>query len=284
MKIILSRKGFDSTAGGIANLVLPDGRLIVFPIPDQNGRVSYNELPSGVDGYDTMYDLLQGLGCTSVITGTDRAHLDPDLIPDSIPRDPKWRGVFGQSESSLSHLINNAVGEGALFLFFAWFKNVEWIGDKLRYSGIADDRHIIYGYLHVERVFETSAPIPDDYNWIKYHPHFALPDRKRNSVFVAANKLQVGGKDYPGFHFFEKEIAMRRLTDKPGQRSIWRLPGLLDPKNGRTALTYHSDPSVWTTDGNEVLLKSVGRGQEFVFDTAMDPEAVEWLQSIMQDS
>src|SRR5437763_11628659 len=42
-KIILSRKGFDSAAGGCASPVLPDGRLVSFPIPDDEG-VPYGDL------------------------------------------------------------------------------------------------------------------------------------------------------------------------------------------------------------------------------------------------
>lgn len=32
MKVILSRKGFDSTYGGYPSLILPDGELISLPI------------------------------------------------------------------------------------------------------------------------------------------------------------------------------------------------------------------------------------------------------------
>ena len=33
MKLIFSRKGFDSSAGGIPSPILPDGRMISLPIP-----------------------------------------------------------------------------------------------------------------------------------------------------------------------------------------------------------------------------------------------------------
>ncbi len=38
MRIILSRKGFDSGSGGVPNPILPDGRLVPLPIPDQGSR------------------------------------------------------------------------------------------------------------------------------------------------------------------------------------------------------------------------------------------------------
>lgn len=34
MKIILSRKGFDSSAGGVASPILPGGEMISLPIPE----------------------------------------------------------------------------------------------------------------------------------------------------------------------------------------------------------------------------------------------------------
>ncbi len=37
MKVILSRKGMDSTSGGIASPILPDGTLLSLPIPDKMG-------------------------------------------------------------------------------------------------------------------------------------------------------------------------------------------------------------------------------------------------------
>jgi len=42
MKIILSRKGFDSKNGGIASPILPDGALLSLPIPDPYWMVHWN--------------------------------------------------------------------------------------------------------------------------------------------------------------------------------------------------------------------------------------------------
>lgn len=40
MKVSFSRKGFDSENGGQPNAILPDGTLLVFPIPDEE---DYNQ-------------------------------------------------------------------------------------------------------------------------------------------------------------------------------------------------------------------------------------------------
>ncbi|MBO4456467.1 MAG: hypothetical protein J5802_01965 [Butyrivibrio sp.] len=38
MKIILSRKGFDSTNGGCASPIMPDGTLLSMPIPSDESN------------------------------------------------------------------------------------------------------------------------------------------------------------------------------------------------------------------------------------------------------
>jgi hypothetical protein len=44
MKIILSRKGFDSGSGGCPSPIFPDGSLMSLPIPDKQSKISYNEI------------------------------------------------------------------------------------------------------------------------------------------------------------------------------------------------------------------------------------------------
>ena len=44
MKVILSRKGMDSEAGGIPSPILPDGTLLSLPIPDNTSGQKYSEL------------------------------------------------------------------------------------------------------------------------------------------------------------------------------------------------------------------------------------------------
>ena len=44
MKIILSRKGFDSSNGGIPSPILPDGTLLSLPIPAKLDTISFDDL------------------------------------------------------------------------------------------------------------------------------------------------------------------------------------------------------------------------------------------------
>ena len=43
MKIILSRKGFDSANGGIVSPIFENGTMLTFPIPS-NDKETYNDL------------------------------------------------------------------------------------------------------------------------------------------------------------------------------------------------------------------------------------------------
>lgn len=44
MKVVLSRKGMDSRAGGIPSPILPDGTLLSLPIPNEKSGVPYGDL------------------------------------------------------------------------------------------------------------------------------------------------------------------------------------------------------------------------------------------------
>ena len=119
MKIVLSRKGFDSSAGGVPSPILPDGRLVSLPIPDRYSQITYQQLTrGGVNLGDHVEDLAGK-------SRAHRAHLDPDLIADTLPRARGWRPLFGQVGTSQSHLENHGVGPGDIFLFFGLFRKVE---------------------------------------------------------------------------------------------------------------------------------------------------------------
>lgn len=70
MKVILSRKGFDSTSGGLCNPILPDGTLLSMPIPGESKySVYYTDLSYNVKDLEgnihkiSYEDILLQLGC-----------------------------------------------------------------------------------------------------------------------------------------------------------------------------------------------------------------------------
>ncbi|MBA3801209.1 MAG: hypothetical protein H0X18_19410 [Geodermatophilaceae bacterium] len=44
MKLILSRKGFDSAAGGCPSPILEDGSMLSLPIPDRTSPIRYRDI------------------------------------------------------------------------------------------------------------------------------------------------------------------------------------------------------------------------------------------------
>src|SRR5947208_1378868 len=78
MRIILSRKGFDSSLGGLPSPVLPNGELVSLPIPEINSkkrRFPYSLLRFGQCTLDEILGRLSP-GRTPI---PEYAHLDPDI-------------------------------------------------------------------------------------------------------------------------------------------------------------------------------------------------------------
>src|SRR5947207_4995331 len=129
MKLILSRKGFDSGYGRMPSPILPDGRLVSLPIPSKSDRFTLADINvSNLDLDQLLSDLSQGAHSPRTII-----HLDPDLDRAAVSRLPGWRPALGQSGAAQSHLRDKEIGVGDLFLFFGWFRQVENHAGAWRY-------------------------------------------------------------------------------------------------------------------------------------------------------
>lgn len=143
MKVILSRKGFDSTAGGCPSPIV-DGRPYSLPIPARTRtRVCYGDLPNDVGS------ILCSV--TNDDTWAERhCHLDPDLDAQAMKRRPGWRGALGQVGRAQRHLRNQAVADGDLFLFFGLFRAVRHVNGRWRFEGASE--HRVFGWLQIESI------------------------------------------------------------------------------------------------------------------------------------
>jgi hypothetical protein len=271
-RVILSRKGFDSSAGGGPSPILPDGRMLSLPIPDRpDGTVRYADIAWGAG---TLLDLLRQLGYARFDEDAV-AHLDPDLVAACYPRAPRWTALFGQVGAAATHLNGHRVGAGDLFLFWGLFRHTrERVGGRLRFAG--QPFHAIFGYLEVDRVLAAGAgeavPFAPEF------PHFRPRYRGTNCrVYVARPRLS--GTGLPGFGVFRYGAGLR--LSAPDGRGVtdWQLPACLHPTGG-ASLSYHGDPARWgaPTDGR-VRLKTVCRGQEFV--ASPHPEITAWAHALI---
>ena len=282
MKIILSRKGFDSTAGGVASPIFPSGALCSLPIPE-------GDRPKHGLRYGAIMFAGQSLGClVAQLTGGrlgphSAAHLDPDLRTESLPRQPGWQPLFGQAGAAESHLRGQAVEAGDVFLFFGWFRRAAEVDGRYRYLTGAPDQHVIFGWLQIGRRVPVAdrAVIPP---WARYHPHCQGPPyNKTDSLYIAADRLALPGLvvDRPGAGVFKCFDDRLCLTAPGALRSLWHLPGWFDPHNGRPALTYHHNLNRWHAADDYVHLDTAKRGQEFVLDCDEYPEAIDWLANLL---
>lgn len=272
MKIILSRKGFDSQYGGYPSPVLPDGQLLSMPIPlDDNNY--YSQLM--VDGKRTNFDIMKMLypyillgGKKFSLTAKTTCHFDPDIRRDAKPRPQGWLGAFGQVDAAQGHLTNRNVGIGDLFLFFGWFKQAEFFKGGIRFVPKAPDLHIIFGYLEVGDILNTkTCSVP---KWLRDHPHAtgSYQLRSNNTIYVGKKSL-TWDKSKRGFGVFS--FAESLVLTKSGQRrSRWALPGIFR----NATISYHTQNS-WKKE----YFQSAAKGQEFVVCGATGVE--DWAKQLI---
>src|SRR4051812_19294963 len=123
MRIILSRKGFDSSYGGVPSPILPTGELLSLPIPETCPSKQHARYCDVRFGGATLDELIARLAPNR--TPLEFVHLDPDLRRESLNRHPEWRPAFGQALAAESHLVAQGVEPGDLFLFFGWFRQID---------------------------------------------------------------------------------------------------------------------------------------------------------------
>jgi hypothetical protein len=250
MRIILSRKGVDSSSGGLASPIL-NGSLVSLPIPDRHSQITYADLALGkVSLGKLVNDLSDG-----ALRSNRHVHLDPDLRRRLYPRKPGWRPIFGQGQSAAeTHLKTCGVTAGDLFLFFGWFREAELKRGKYRYKPEAPDLHVIHGWLQVGAVIPCIDRKLSAIPWARYHPHFR---GSYGTAYIASDRLDLGGdtRGIPGGGQFAHYHECLCLTEPNSpNRGMWRLPGWFHPRNGRVPLTYHPNKASFRKKGNYTIL------------------------------
>ena len=239
MRIIFSRKGFDTGSGGAPSPII-DGKPISLPIPTKRrSTTSYHDLGLG--------DLVERV--TRGRIGADHlCHEDPMFFDE--------RCLFGQCGAAQSHLRNQGVGLGDVFLFFGLFAEEK-----------SDERHHrIFGYMRIDQMIEGAAVRPSSEE-IKQaprqHPHTIGEWNANNCVYAGKGKL--AGLAGPRL----------RLTTRGGPLRLWDVP----PWLAETGLSYHGREERWRDSGQ---LEVVSRGQEFVADVGDREEPKRWLDNLIK--
>lgn len=286
MRLILSRKGFDSSAGGCPSPIFPDGSLYALPIPDPKSKIHYRDIHHGEHDIGALVeDLTRGR-----ITAEMGAHLDPDMQTAALPRLPGWQPLLGQTGAAQGHLRKQGVGVGDLFLFFGLFRPVEKFDGHWRFVKDEPARHVLWGWLSIGEVIKVDALESGALPWARYHPHFAIGPDAANTLYIAASRLVLNGEDSQatGAGTFHQREAQLTLTAPAATKpSLWRLPKFFYPEPERPPLSYHGNRSRWrlsnTSLSSYCLLQCAHRGQEFVLDLDNYPEAFPWLKSLIEN-
>jgi hypothetical protein len=273
MRIIFSRKGFDSAAGGCPSPII-DGRSISLPIPTRMPtRITYADLSDEIA--QLVPDLTRGR-----IAASAPCHLDPDIDRALIKRHRSWRGALGQVSAAQSHLRNQRVAAGDIFLFWGLFQPVQ---RHNRWRFVGSREHRIYGWLQIGAILEVGAnpkPALQKCPWLAQHPHLLPGWPNDNVVYVASQRLSVNGRrtQVAGSGVFTEGF---RLTHPLGRTpSHWLVPEWLHPRFEGPGMTYHP-PERWQRDGS---LIAAARGQEFVADVGDDQRAIDWLEQLFEEN
>jgi hypothetical protein len=289
-RIILSRKGFDGTAGGCPSPIFPDGTMFSIPIPESEehtAAVRFEDL-----GHQGRYSFPKRL-VTSARGGISLAglvHLDPDIRPTlrgaSAAKDCRNTFLFGQDDKSQSHLETMGVGRGDLFLFFGLFKRAKHKDDAAYFELGAPRIHVIWGWLEVgeRHLLPMNNPVPKELRLSNHHPHLSYRNRPQNCIYVGSQSLSFCD-GVPGAGIFGQYSDDLRLTSRnEGRPSYWTLPAFF----AGAGMTFHGpgskfDLALWERQGEFICGQSAGRGQEFVINTeGFSKQTRAWLESVFQ--
>lgn len=288
MKVILSRKGFDSKYGGCPSPIFPDGSIASLPIPSPTGATAYSEI-TAANGRN-MGALVESLTYDK-LKGSERAHFDPDLDSKAMKRLPGWLPAFGQVGGPRTHLDNCGVGVGDLFLFFGWYRRVDLDAQgKARVANNSKNLHVIFGYLQVGEILNVGSDVAAaiaSKPWLASHPHVVGTWSEKNRIYVASEQLRFpslpADTTLSGGGVFG-HIADSRVLTQPGQgnRSLWCLPETFAPNRGIATLSCHKNPNRWHPSEMQgsVSLQSVSQGQEFVLNINDESILDDWLSQV----
>ena len=208
MKIVFSRKGFDSSAGGGPSPIV-DGVPVTLPIPAYGtmSNRSYRDL--GLHEHAAVAS--RGRVCAD-----DLCHHDPMFLPGG-------QAMLGQVGAAQSHLEGQGVGPGAVFLFFGLFR-----------EGSARPHHRIFGCMTVHRLRPMADLDRQEVDRLR-----ALGMPHAFGAHGPNDTLWQG----PGRRARAASPALR-LTVAEGPPSLWTVP----PWLGQVGLTYHRKAERWLPD------------------------------------
>ncbi|WP_336987224.1 hypothetical protein [Altererythrobacter aquiaggeris] len=245
MKIIFSRKGFDSAAGGGPSPIV-GCRPVSLPIPScGHSRTTYGDLELG----DHAAKASRGK-----LGAADFCHHDPMFLADRTC-------LFGQCSAAQTHLENQQVGRGDVFVFFGLFRE-EQRGKEQE----GEPHHRIFAFMEIAEIVRLEGCCGERKAELEVigHPHALGMHAKNDVIYAGAGQTA------------QRASPALRLTVPGGPPSLWNRPAWLT----QGGLSYHGRADRWLPG---YRLRSVARGQEFVADIGRRKAPRKWLDTIISE-
>jgi len=282
-RIILSRKGFDSSTGkkpSRASPIFKDGSLFSIPVhinktdPHCYADVEYD----GKSAYQALRYVYKNSRKGSPYKKDDRCHFDPNL--SFLP------GIFGQQGHDQGELEKFDIGEGDLFLFFGWFMNYGGFSLKI-------NAHHLFGWLQIKDIIKGTSNIKEYCDEMKVkHPH-AYGDWKNNTLYVSSYDLKTNYGDLKGkgAGFFKKTNPQLILSKDPAnKKSLWQFsdkyfrPIANDPSANEMFVANNlksKAPNSWSDLKNLTVSTNCGHWQELPLDSDKFPILQNWALDLV---
>jgi len=279
MKIILSRKGFDSSFGGSPSPIFPNGSLISLPIPAHNYVSGYDydnkeytpveykylQIPSdiriflqkkGLDNIESYSDLIlnlfehkQGKKIKKIKKALlDKntpyyCHLDPDLVLELLPsvqRSP----VFGVLPNYIE-TFKNIIKPYDLFLFFGWYRWVIIENGKIRYAIKRDSDKIrhevsVKGIHLIFGYFQVGKIIKDEND--------LEPWMRQNRIKHPHLDMKLWNKSKNGIYIATKKLVLNKKETEFNGAGIFNFNKGLILTEMNKDLNNSLNKSLWRND------------------------------------
>lgn len=298
MKVVLSKKGVDSSNCSNPVKAKSGEELLFVPIPSLKEKVGYEDIKYSKD--KTMFDKAKEniKNCKFLMKVPIEClnkelkvgcHLDPQL--KNYYGNDNFLASFGQVEKAQKYLENNEIGVGDLFLFYGWFYDEKAHKDK----------HIIWGYMQVGDVLTfnedgtvnsckqerdkklTREDVEKEYQFLKNQPHWEntenYPFKRNNTIYIAKKYFNDDEKsNIKGYGVFKYNEKLALTDSNADRKSDWCVPNLANVKIMKSS-GKENDHYSFDSDGRINIAK--GYGQEFVLVERSD-EVLSWAKWLLE--
>lgn len=139
---------------------------------------------------------------------------------------------------------------------------------------------MLWGWMQIEDIIHLDEPENKTQDWMKYHPHFYMPDSKQNTLYIGSKDLTINEKviiPNGGTGTFDKYQDELQLTRKGSNLTDWIVPAFLYNDDEKKRPTYHQKEWRWKKEEDKYNLRAVSKGQEFVSDCEDHHGAMDWI-------